>query len=153
MVPSLKLGTWKSRPATRALTTGCCGKARLWDLAPKVAKDGDKPVAVIALPEKAQSVAVSPNGSRIAIGLAAGKGTAERVLIFDGAGKPLTQMGDGQFPSKPTAAAMTTLCYVNAAAWVCYYNNAQSAGATDTNYYDIQNHTSFGAARYGGPGQ
>ena len=66
---------------------------------------------------------------------------------------PLTQMGDGQFPSKPTAAAMTTLCYVNAAAWVCYYNNTQSAGATDTNYYDIQNHTSFGAARYGGPGQ
>ncbi|MGA2892534.1 MAG: neprosin family prolyl endopeptidase [Xanthobacteraceae bacterium] len=66
---------------------------------------------------------------------------------------PQTQMGDGQFPAKPTAAGMTTLCYVNAKAWVCYYNDSQSTGATDTNYYDIQNHTSFGAVRYGGPGQ
>jgi hypothetical protein len=66
---------------------------------------------------------------------------------------PLVQMGDGQFPSQTTAAGMTTLCYVNAKAWVCYYNDNQSTGATDTNYYDIKNHTSFGGVRYGGPGQ
>jgi hypothetical protein len=66
---------------------------------------------------------------------------------------PLTQMGDGQFPSQSTAAAMTTLCYVHADDWVCYYNDTQSTGATDLNYYSIQNHTSFGALRYGGPGQ
>lgn len=66
---------------------------------------------------------------------------------------PLVQMGNGQFPSQTTAAGMTTLCYVNAKAWVCYYNDSQSTGASDTNYYDIQNHTSFGGVRYGGPGQ
>ena len=66
---------------------------------------------------------------------------------------PATQMGDGLFPSQAKAAAMTTLCYVDAKAWVCWYNDAQSTGATDTNYYDIQNHTTFGGVRYGGPGQ
>jgi hypothetical protein len=48
---------------------------------------------------------------------------------------------------------MSTLCGVDAKAWVCYYNNQQSAGATQVNYYDIVNNTSFGAVRYGGPGQ
>ena len=62
-------------------------------------------------------------------------------------------MGDGQFPSQSTAAAITTLCYVHADDWFCYYNDTQSTGATDLNYYNVQNHTSFGALRYGGPGQ
>jgi hypothetical protein len=66
---------------------------------------------------------------------------------------PQTQMGNGQFPTKTTAAGMTTLCDVNAKAWVCYYRDTQSAGATVVNYYDMANHTSFGAVRYGGPGQ
>jgi hypothetical protein len=66
---------------------------------------------------------------------------------------PKTQMGDGEFPAKTTAANMTTLCDVDAKAWVCYYRDTQSAGATKVNYYDILNHTSFGAIRYGGPGQ
>lgn len=66
---------------------------------------------------------------------------------------PKTQMGNGQFPSKPTAASMTALCDVNAKAWVCFYRDLQSVGATVVSDYDIQNHTSFGAVRYGGPGQ
>jgi hypothetical protein len=66
---------------------------------------------------------------------------------------PKIQMGNGQFPSQVTAARMMTLCDVDAKAWVCYYRDQQSAGATNTNYYDIVNHTSFGAVRYGGPGQ
>ena len=66
---------------------------------------------------------------------------------------PLTQMGKGLFPSNTSAAQMSTLCDVDAKAWVCYYRNLQSAGATDINYYNIVNHTSFGAIRYGGPGK
>jgi hypothetical protein len=66
---------------------------------------------------------------------------------------PKTQMGNGEFPSNPTAASMATLCDVDVKAWVCFYRDQQSAGATDVNYYDILNHTSFGAVRYGGPGQ
>ena len=66
---------------------------------------------------------------------------------------PRTQMGNGQFPSQTTAATMATLCDVDAQAWVCFYRDQQSVGATRINYYDILNHTSFGAVRYGGPGQ
>lgn len=66
---------------------------------------------------------------------------------------PKTQMGNGEFPAKTTAAGMSTLCDVDAKAWVCYYRDQQSTGATQVNYYDILNHTSFGAVRYGGPGQ
>ena len=66
---------------------------------------------------------------------------------------PKTNMGNGQFPSQATAASMTTLCDVDAQAWLCFYRDLQSVGATRINYYDILNHTSFGAVRYGGPGQ
>jgi hypothetical protein len=66
---------------------------------------------------------------------------------------PQTQMGNGEFPAKTRAASMATLCDVDAKAWVCFYRDAQSAGATKVNYYDMLNHTSFGAVRYGGPGQ
>jgi Neprosin len=65
---------------------------------------------------------------------------------------PKTQMGNGEFSSNDAAASMATLCYVDVKAWVCYYNNSQSSGATRVNYYDIQNST-YGAVRYGGPGQ
>jgi WD40 repeat protein len=83
-----------SGDGSKAVSAGADGKARVWDLNAKVGKEGDKPVAVIALPEKPQSVAVSPNGGRIAIGLAAAKGSKERVLIFDATGKELMQMGE-----------------------------------------------------------
>jgi hypothetical protein len=66
---------------------------------------------------------------------------------------PKTHMGNGQFPAQKTAASMATLCDVDAKAWVCFYRDLQTTGATVVNYYDILNHTSFGAVRYGGPGQ
>lgn len=66
---------------------------------------------------------------------------------------PNIQMGNGEFPSKTTAASMSTLCDVDAKAWVCWYRDLQSTGATRISYYDILNHTSFGAVRYGGPGK
>ena len=62
-------------------------------------------------------------------------------------------MGNGQFPANPTAALMETLCDVDAQAWVCWYRDLQATGATRTSYYDVLNHVSFGAVRYGGPGQ
>jgi hypothetical protein len=66
---------------------------------------------------------------------------------------PRTQMGNGQFPEMTTAASMSNLCGVDANAWVCDYDDYQSAFATQPSYYNILNNTSFGAVRYGGPGQ
>jgi hypothetical protein len=67
---------------------------------------------------------------------------------------PQTQMGNGQFPSSTSAASMSTLCDVDAVAWVCWYRDLQTLVPTPPNpkYYDIE-HTGFGATRYGGPGQ
>ena len=64
---------------------------------------------------------------------------------------PLDQMGDGLFPSSPAAAPMSTLCDVNAAAWVCFYYDQQSLYQTQPKYYGVL-HTGFGAIRLGGPG-
>lgn len=65
---------------------------------------------------------------------------------------PRTDMGNGRFPANPAAASMSTLCDVDAAAWVCWYRDQQSLGATVAAYYDIAR-TGFGATRYGGPGE
>jgi hypothetical protein len=62
-------------------------------------------------------------------------------------------MGNGEFPSNKTAASMATLCDVDAKPWVCLYRDLQATGVQHVSYYDILNHTSFGAVRYGGPGQ
>ena len=64
---------------------------------------------------------------------------------------PLDQMGDGLFPSSPAAAPMSTLCDVNAAAWVCFYYDQQSLYQTQAKFYGVL-HTGFGAIRLGGPG-
>lgn len=64
---------------------------------------------------------------------------------------PLTQMGDGLFPSNAAAAPMSTLCDVDAAAWICYYYDQQSLYQTQPKYYGVL-HTGFGAMRLGGPG-
>jgi hypothetical protein len=66
---------------------------------------------------------------------------------------PLTQMGNGQFSKNPTSANMSTLCNVDATAWLCNYDDKQSTSSSYQSYYDILNHTSFGAFRYGGSGQ
>jgi hypothetical protein len=64
---------------------------------------------------------------------------------------PKTQMGDGLFAGNPGAAPMSTLCNVDAAAWVCYYYDKQTLYQTDPTYYTIA-HTGFGSVRLGGPG-
>jgi Neprosin len=64
---------------------------------------------------------------------------------------PFTQMGDGLFASSLAAAPMSTLCDVNAAAWVCFYYNQQTLYESDTKFYTIAD-TGFGAIRLGGPG-
>jgi hypothetical protein len=64
---------------------------------------------------------------------------------------PNVEMGDGLFPTDSSAAPMTTLCDVDAAAWVCWYRDEQSLGPNFPPYYDIRR-TGFGATRYGGPG-
>lgn len=65
---------------------------------------------------------------------------------------PQTNMGDGQLPAATSAATMTTLCDVDAKAWVCWYRDQQSLSRTVAKYYDISR-VAFGATRYGGPGQ
>ena len=65
---------------------------------------------------------------------------------------PRTQMGNGQLPATTNAAGMTTLCDVDAKAWICWYRDQQSVSRTVANYYDISR-VAFGATKYGGPGQ
>jgi hypothetical protein len=64
---------------------------------------------------------------------------------------PNVEMGNGLLPGNTGAAPMTTLCDVDAAAWVCWYRDQQSLGPNYPAYYDILR-TGFGATRYGGPG-
>jgi hypothetical protein len=66
---------------------------------------------------------------------------------------PRSQMGNGLFAEKDASASMSTMCAANAAKWVCSYDDQQSTSATVPTYYDVVNHSSYGAARYGGPGQ
>jgi hypothetical protein len=65
---------------------------------------------------------------------------------------PLTRMGDGLFAAAALAAPMSTLCDVDAAAWVCWYYDQQALYQTAQQYYTVF-HAGFGAIRYGGPGQ
>jgi hypothetical protein len=65
---------------------------------------------------------------------------------------PKTQMGDGILPPAETAAEMSTLCDVDAKAWVCWYRDQQSVMATVPSYYNILR-VAFGNVAYGGPGQ
>jgi hypothetical protein len=65
---------------------------------------------------------------------------------------PRTDMGNGRFPPDAAAARNFTLCDVDAAAWVCWYRDQQSLGATVPADYDNAR-TGFGAVRYGGPGE
>jgi len=67
---------------------------------------------------------------------------------------PQTQMGNGQFPIVSSAGRMTTLCDVDAKAWICWYRDRQGLAQTPPNPkdYNIQR-TGWGATRYGGPGR
>jgi hypothetical protein len=65
---------------------------------------------------------------------------------------PKTQMGDGILPPAESAAEMSTLCDVDAKAWVCTYRDQQSVMATAPKYYDSLR-VGFGNVAYGGQGQ
>jgi hypothetical protein len=65
---------------------------------------------------------------------------------------PKSGMGDDRLPTSLAAAGMSTLCDVDAKAWTCWYRDQQSLTRTVPSYYDISR-ASFGATRYGGPGQ
>lgn len=64
---------------------------------------------------------------------------------------PNVEMGNGLFPGDSAAARMSTLCDVDAGAWVCWVRDMQSLAPTLPAYYDILR-TGYGATRYGGPG-
>jgi hypothetical protein len=64
---------------------------------------------------------------------------------------PDIEMGDGLFPTDTNAAKDSTLCDVDAVAWVCWYRDLQSLGPNYPPYYDIRR-TAFGETHYGGPG-
>jgi hypothetical protein len=66
---------------------------------------------------------------------------------------PRSQMGNGLFPQSDSAASMATMCVADATTWFCSYDDQQSTAATVPTYYNVINHSSYGAARYGGPGQ
>jgi hypothetical protein len=66
---------------------------------------------------------------------------------------PRSQMGNGLFAENAASATMATMCSADATNWVCGYGDGQSTSATDATYYGVLNHSSYGAARYGGPGQ
>src|ERR1041385_231878 len=64
---------------------------------------------------------------------------------------PKVDMGNGRIPLDAAAAKTSTLCDVDAAAWVCWYRDMQSLGPNYPPYYDIRR-TGFGETRYGGDG-
>ena len=65
---------------------------------------------------------------------------------------PRTTMGNGLFGESEFAARMSTLCDVDANAWVCWIRNMQNTFSTNSRYYDAFR-VGFGNMRYGGPGQ
>src|SRR5437762_1721888 len=64
---------------------------------------------------------------------------------------PNVDMGNGRRPTDTAAAKNSTLCDVDAAAWVCWYRDMQSLGPNYPPYFDIRR-TGFGETRFGGPG-
>src|SRR5262249_37689872 len=66
---------------TRIATTGADKRVKLWDLA---AKEAEKPVAAITLPEPASAIALSPNGQRVAVSVMAGM--QPLIRVYDVAG-------------------------------------------------------------------
>jgi Neprosin len=74
------------------------------------------------------------------------------VAIRNSAPKQI-QMGDGELPPPPTAARMSTLCDVDAAAWKCWIRDKQILAApTVPSFYNV-GRVDLGNLRYGGPGQ
>jgi WD40 repeat protein len=84
-------GVGISADGNKVASVGLDRKAHVWDLAAKVGKEGEKPAVTVALPADPLALAFSPNGQRLAVGLG-GKG--ERVVVYDGTGRELLQVGE-----------------------------------------------------------
>jgi WD40 repeat protein len=94
-----------SADGARLATVGADKTARVWDLAKlaantsprrvgKAGKELDAAAVTLALPAAAQSVALSPNGARLAAGFPAPEEGKETVRVYDaGAGKELLDLG------------------------------------------------------------
>src|SRR5262249_62247046 len=85
---------------TRMITAGVDKTAKLWELAKLPVgmtggKDLDKPTATMTLPAAAESVSLSPNGQRVAVGVVvSGK---EQVRLFDATtGKEMLELGEAE---------------------------------------------------------
>ncbi len=89
-----------SADANRLVTIGADRAAHVWELnklAPgkRGGKELDKPAITVSLPALAQSVSISPNGLRIAIGFPAPEAGKETVRIYDAVtGKELLDLGE-----------------------------------------------------------
>jgi WD40 repeat protein len=83
-----------SADGTKVASVGGDEAAKLWDLNAKPAKEGDQPILTLALPAKPLSIAMSPNGQRLAVGVAAGKPQKERVHVYDVKGSELQVLGE-----------------------------------------------------------
>jgi WD40 repeat protein len=95
------LGVAISSDSARLATIGADKTARLFDLAKLAAaktggKELDAAAVTVALPEAPQSVSLSPNGLRLAVGFPAPKDGKETVRLYDTAtGKEVLDLGEG----------------------------------------------------------
>jgi WD40 repeat protein len=88
-------GVGVSADGLKLVSAGADKTVKVWDLTPPKpdAKPEDKPLAVFTLPAAARSVAVSPNGARVAAGFSTEK--ENLVRVFDiGSGKELLTITD-----------------------------------------------------------
>jgi WD40 repeat protein len=101
----------------KLISAGADKTAKVWSLAPVPpgTKPEDKPVAVFPLAAPARSLALSPNGARLAVGVAAEKDN--RVQVFDlASGKELLALTDHAGPVTGLAFAPDNRALVSASA-------------------------------------
>jgi WD40 repeat protein len=97
-------GVGLSADGGKIVSAGADSKAKVWDLTPPKpgTKPEDKPAAVFSLKGVPQSVAISPNGGRIAVGVA--EKTTAAIVVFDAAtGKELVNLAEHAAPIRSLA--------------------------------------------------
>src|SRR5262249_49339956 len=104
------VGIGISADGLRVVSAGADKLVKVW-----TPDTGDKPIAQITLPTPPQSVAISPNGLRIACGFA--ENNANLVRVFDVAtGKELMTFADHAGPVRSLAFASDNRTLVSASA-------------------------------------
>ena len=86
--------------SSRIVTAGADKAARVWDWAKMpaskpAAKDLEKAALEMSLPDSAETVTLAPNNQRIAVSVPGEKPGEGRVHVFDGSGKALVVLGEG----------------------------------------------------------